>query len=1374
MNFIKYDIPITTNNSTINSSSFSVGGGVSTNLGYLELVQQSTNPVDNGVVLQPTLNGGTFGTVTGDTATYLLHTTTGNTNSGWIFGTVNSTSGTTKNIASLDDSGYLFIQGLNISNGNKSVNLIVDVNGNLSIDSTMYSAGDVIAFSDGTGGGSGGSGLISQVYNYANLQNATDTTYLDSDLTNTFNSNAVYQLKKRIVSLEAGTATSINTTGSGNAITSISKSGNVITGNLGGTFLTGINNSQVISALGYTPYNNTNPALFASTGYVDQKITDLIGGAPANLDTLKEIATSLNNNSSLSSSLITSIGTKANQSSEYAYDMSNNNYTIADVHLSLYSDSSNYAVNAGSSYYANCDSDGNYFPDYYINNNNIGSQSVNYANSSNYANSTGYLTTSLTGINSANLIYAQIADNDFFRLKVGGTASNAGYVELATADDGNEPIYFRQYTGTFANLLRTATILDANGNTIFPGNTTINGLTIKNSSGQSVNLIVDSSGKLSIDKDIYSSGEISAYGVGSGGSGSGSGLIQTVYGYSNLGQTFNNASLTDTFNAYSINKLCDRIISLESGSATSISLTGAGNAITSITKSGNIITGNLGTTFSTVGHTHTKSNITDFPTTLSSFTNDLNFSTQNYVDTKVSNLVASSPATLNTLNELANALGDDPNFATTITNLIGTKQNSSTAINTDNIGSQNVSYATSAGNTNTLGSYAAGSYAGYVGGVTDVHNANVPNNYGFFYAMTDSLNNPVPGSWVQGIQMPNANNTDYRQLLVGSGNNLYYGTEGGGIWQPWRKIYDSGNLTNTLTTNYLPQWNGSTLVNSQFYGDGGSGLNIGDGSDKKVTINSGGYYEALTLKNNSNVDIIDLLLSNIKHNTISYIANDGTGLWLNASTATYSTSTTNLGILNNGNILIGTTTDIGAKLQVEGDIFSNGFIGSRNNGVLNGQKAFKIYGFTDGGYSAGVGIDMFNYNGSSYDYRRGLTIKANGNLLIGTTTDNGNKLQVNGNITFGTDLNYNLLSGVAAGGAIQFGVNSGTIDRNLYLGSIDNNKVFTTRLAIMDSGNVLIGSTTDNGVDKLQVNGSSSITGTAKFAGGLTISAFSTGSWIDMPTTFASGIGSGGAGGNAWIAYSFSNNQYFTGALAGDVNYRNTVGSLNFGNSSTQIAMQIKGSNILIGTTTDISSKFSILKSSSDTQEGNQGFALYSALSDTKLQMGTVPGYYSYIQSMQQGTNWSNRPLVLQPNGGNTLIGSVTDNGTGAKLQVNGNITSTGNILASGEISAYLTSDESLKKNIKTIDNSLSIINQLNPVSYNWNKKAKELNPAKTDKKDVGVIAQELEKVLPNLVHNMYDGEDIKGVDYVKLIPYLIGAIKELSTEITELKKQIR
>lgn len=80
----------------------------------------------------------------------------------------------------------------------------------------------------------------------------------------------------------------------------------------------------------------------------------------------------------------------------------------------------------------------------------------------------------LSGGNERNLLYQKMADNDLFRIRCGGP-SNQGWVEIATADDGTEPIYVRQYTGKFASITRATTLLDENGDmrlasSIFSGN----------------------------------------------------------------------------------------------------------------------------------------------------------------------------------------------------------------------------------------------------------------------------------------------------------------------------------------------------------------------------------------------------------------------------------------------------------------------------------------------------------------------------------------------------------------------------------------------------------------------------------------------------------------------------------------------------------------------------------------------------------------------------------------------------------------------------------------------------------------------------------------------------------------------------------------
>ena len=123
-------------------------------------------------------------------------------------------------------------------------------------------------------------------------------------------------------------------------------------------------------------------------------------------------------------------------------------------------------------------------------------------------------------------------------------------------------------------------------------------------------------------------------------------------------------------------------------------------------------------------------------------------------------------------------------------------------------------------------------------------------------------------------------------------------------------------------------------------------------------------------------------------------------------------------------------------------------------------------------------------------------------------------------------------------------------------------------------------------------------------------------------------------------------------------------------------------------------------------------------------------------------------------------------NGTNGQLGVNRNnpaytLDVNGTIRATGDVIAY--SDERVKENIKTIDNSLEKVNQLRGV---------EFNKIGEDKKSIGVIAQEIEKVIPEVVYEDKDG--MKSVAYGNITGVLIEAIKELKTEVEELKKQIK
>ena len=140
---------------------------------------------------------------------------------------------------------------------------------------------------------------------------------------------------------------------------------------------------------------------------------------------------------------------------------------------------------------------------------------------------------------------------------------------------------------------------------------------------------------------------------------------------------------------------------------------------------------------------------------------------------------------------------------------------------------------------------------------------------------------------------------------------------------------------------------------------------------------------------------------------------------------------------------------------------------------------------------------------------------------------------------------------------------------------------------------------------------------------------------------------------------------------------------------------------------------------------------------------------------------------------GSYLTSAGSYNGSTARtVSVAGTSINTGNTLVARDISGDFTggtitatdfnstSDLNLKENIKTVENSLNTLTQLRGVSFDWKE---------TGRSSYGVIAQELEEVLPHLVIT----KDLKTVNYNGLIGVLIEAVKELSEEVKELKKNV-
>ena len=110
----------------------------------------------------------------------------------------------------------------------------------------------------------------------------------------------------------------------------------------------------------------------------------------------------------------------------------------------------------------------------------------------------------------------------------------------------------------------------------------------------------------------------------------------------------------------------------------------------------------------------------------------------------------------------------------------------------------------------------------------------------------------------------------------------------------------------------------------------------------------------------------------------------------------------------------------------------------------------------------------------------------------------------------------------------------------------------------------------------------------------------------------------------------------------------------------------------------------------------------------------------------------------------------------------------TGAITATGDITAFQVSDKRLKENISNIENAVDKVSKINGVYYNWTKEALEKHKHLIDVKEVGVIAQDVEAVLPEIVATREDGT--KAVKYDRLCALLIESVKELKKEIEELK----
>jgi hypothetical protein len=228
-----------------------------------------------------------------------------------------------------------------------------------------------------------------------------------------------------------------------------------------------------------------------------------------------------------------------------------------------------------------------------------------------------------------------------------------------------------------------------------------------------------------------------------------------------------------------------------------------------------------------------------------------------------------------------------------------------------------------------------------------------------------------------------------------------------------------------------------------------------------------------------------------------------------------------------------------------------------------------------------------------------------------------------------------------------------------------------------------------------------------------------------------------------------------------------TLSNVGVGTTNPTSALTVSGNSIISGVTTssggfvgnltgnltgDVTGTATTSTNSNNTNITN----------DTSSSSIHYPTFVSNVSGFRPQKVTSSR-LTFVPSTGTLGITSINCSGTitvgtliATSVDYNGNVSITGDLDVLGDISS--SSDINLKENIKTVENALETVSSLRGVSFDWKENGRS---------SYGIIAQELEEVLPELVKS---GE-VKSVNYNGLIGVLIEAIKELKTEVEELKK---
>ena len=474
-----------------------------------------------------------------------------------------------------------------------------------------------------------------------------------------------------------------------------------------------------------------------------------------------------------------------------------------------------------------------------------------------------------------------------------------------------------------------------------------------------------------------------------------------------------------------------------------------------------------------------------------------------------------------------------------------------------------------------------------------------------------------------------------------------------------------------------------------------------------------------------------------------------------------------LRINSSGLVGIGTTNPINAALQVEGRNFAFGGPGGNESGAGN--------------------LYLGNYDNPLLDsYERNIRIGSTNEIQIELYTD-----------WDGTQYGDSVLFSSPDGMGWQFNGAKGGVSRSLYpINYSAGNALTDDRLFFQagnkylwfdgDTGRLGINRSSESGwSDTLDVNGSAKVNGNLTVDAGqnstITVKCDDNGQAgirlygdsqgtgfveVGQSSTYGGGMSYNGDGSPAFASGETADRITFyrmdNGNRSEVFAYPYNSSTVTFNGTVSASSFSGSGANITNLAAAELSGTLPALNGSNltsvdaSTLGGDAKTSFMYKIATSDLQMnGQTLLLGSYSGSNYSKIRWSGTTNLWDLISGNLLIrDNTTTRFTFART--------TGDFTATGNVTAY--SDITLKKNIELIPNALDKVLSLRGVTYNR-------TDIENEPKQSGVIAQEVEKVLPEVVDTNEEG--IKSVAYGNMVGLLIEAIKEQQQQIDELKRKL-